>query len=388
MDFNRKCKEELLQIFELKDFPDNLEHSTEKLLCNRKIILYGAGAGFQTFLNYIVNRFGLKVHAVIDRKFQEKEIYYGIPAFHPTKYNPTSKEKQEAIVVITVTRPEYQNEIVDYLKSVGFQNITFAKNIYEFSLPCPPPELLEKGFNYYINNKEKILNVLDILADDTSREIYVAFMETHIFKKLIPIPHQPSTEQYFPSDINLKKGYNKFVHCGAYTGDTIIQMHENKKADSVESLICFEPDPYNYKVLVKTLSELKEINSTEIICFPCAVYSRNEHAYFKSAGLGSSIINNKEGNFVQCIALDTVLLNFKVTFISMDVEGSEIEALKGATALITRYRPDLAICVYHKPADIWEIPLFLNKLNLCYKFYLRNYRGFPIDTVLYATVDE
>jgi len=98
----------------MKNFQNTYTDDSVKKLIGKKIILYGAGAGFQTFYNYIVNRFGLKVHAVIDRKFQEKEIYYGIPAFHPTKYNPTSKEKQEAIVVITVTRPEYQNEIVDY----------------------------------------------------------------------------------------------------------------------------------------------------------------------------------------------------------------------------------------------------------------------------------
>jgi len=70
----------------------------------------------------------------------------------------------------------------------------------------------------------------------------------------------------------------------------------------------------------------------------------------------------------------------------MDIEGAEPEALVGAKNMICKYLPDLAICVYHSPNHLWEVPLYLNDLNIGYKFYLRNYTGFSIETVLYATV--
>ncbi len=68
----------------------------------------------------------------------------------------------------------------------------------------------------------------------------------------------------------------------------------------------------------------------------------------------------------------------------MDVEGAELEALKGAETLIKQNKPDLAICVYHTPNHIWDIPFYLEGLGLGYKFCLRNYTSFISETVLYA----
>jgi hypothetical protein len=70
----------------------------------------------------------------------------------------------------------------------------------------------------------------------------------------------------------------------------------------------------------------------------------------------------------------------------MDIEGAELNALKGARRIIEEQTPKLAICVYHKPKDIWEIPQLI--LDICprYKFYLRHYSFSPTETVLYAGI--
>lgn len=68
----------------------------------------------------------------------------------------------------------------------------------------------------------------------------------------------------------------------------------------------------------------------------------------------------------------------------MDIEGSEADALLGAQKTICKYKPDLAICVYHFADDIWEIPLLLDSWNLGYRFYLRTYSSNGFETVLYA----
>jgi hypothetical protein len=69
----------------------------------------------------------------------------------------------------------------------------------------------------------------------------------------------------------------------------------------------------------------------------------------------------------------------------MDIEGAELEALRGAKDTIMQYKPDLAICVYHTPNHIWEIPLFLDSLKCGYNFFFRNHTGFVVETILYAT---
>ena len=74
----------------------------------------------------------------------------------------------------------------------------------------------------------------------------------------------------------------------------------------------------------------------------------------------------------------------RVTMIKMDIEGSELEALKGAKQTIQRDKPKLAICIYHKPEDIIEIPCYIKELVPRYRLYLRHYGNGDTETVLYA----
>ena len=83
--------------------------------------------------------------------------------------------------------------------------------------------------------------------------------------------------------------------------------------------------------------------------------------------------------------MDEALSGQRVTFIKMDIEGSEMKALKGAEGIIKQQKPKLAICVYHKPEDIWEIPAYILSLRDDYKFYFRHYCYWGIgETVMYA----
>ncbi len=110
--------------------------------------------------------------------------------------------------------------------------------------------------------------------------------------------------------------------------------------------------------------------SYNIIALPCGVYSDEKQLRFAGGDKINSMISNNGNSFIQCIALDHVLPGFKPTFISMDVEGVELEALKGSEGLLKKSKPDLAVCVYHTPNHIWDIPLYLDSLNLGYKFIL------------------
>ena len=68
----------------------------------------------------------------------------------------------------------------------------------------------------------------------------------------------------------------------------------------------------------------------------------------------------------------------------MDIEGAELKALHGAESTLRKFRPKLAISVYHQLVDIVEIPRYLARLGLEYKFYLGHYTIHLEETVLYA----
>ena len=76
-----------------------------------------------------------------------------------------------------------------------------------------------------------------------------------------------------------------------------------------------------------------------------------------------------------------------ITFIKMDIEEAELNVLKGAEKLIKTYKPKLAVCVYHKREDIWEIPRLILSYVPEYKMYIRHYSLLKDETALYCVVE-
>ena len=84
-------------------------------------------------------------------------------------------------------------------------------------------------------------------------------------------------------------------------------------------------------------------------------------------------------------ALDAFFQNREApTFIKMDIEGAEREALAGVEQLIRSHKPKLAICAYHKVEDIYTLPELIRTFRDDYTFYLRHYSDTIYETVLYA----
>ncbi len=377
-------KAAISRLFDQGGFPDDAFY-LNKVFDGRKVIVYGAGECCHWFVEIVMKIHGYIPVAMLDKAFKHGDTYEGIPAYPPDGYQPTEEEKRNAIVVICVGKQEHHDEIIRCLKGLGFQHIIFLMDIYEIHNPFYQPEALRmKGFNFYLEQKDRILACLELLGDDQSREVYTRSLTTHLQRKPVPLPDRPRREQYFPKDIELSRGYSRFVNCGAYDGDTLRLLNET--CGKVDNIVCFEPEPQIYKRLVDYLEKHKSELAKNIVALPCAVYSQEARMRFASgSGLGSRISADGDST-VQGVALDHVLPGFNPTFICMDVEGVEPEVLKGAEGLIRKNCPDLAICVYHAPHHLWEIPLWLQSLELGYRFYLRNYTTFTNETVLYASI--
>lgn len=127
----------------------------------------------------------------------------------------------------------------------------------------------------------------------------------------------------------------------------------------------------------------------DIVLVPFGMWSEKKELYFQAHGTaGSKITNEISTNTIriQANSIDNICAEDKVTFIKMDIEGSELEALKGAATVIKRDKPRLAICVYHRPEDLYEIPFWIKETVPEYKLYLRHHSDGLCETVIYATL--
>ena len=131
------------------------------------------------------------------------------------------------------------------------------------------------------------------------------------------------------------------------------------------------------------------MKETNIVFRNVGVGDKHQFMFFSQSGLSSSsfVENDSSAQKVEIVAIDEDIID-KVTFIKMDIEGFEFKALQGVKNHIINDRPCLAICLYHKPEDMWQIPLYINDLVDSYDFYIRHYTLYHGETVLYVVPKE
>jgi FkbM family methyltransferase len=185
--------------------------------------------------------------------------------------------------------------------------------------------------------------------------------------------------QYFDGELIRFSSNEVFVDGGALNLDTSRILLS--KCDSVNKIYAFEPDSSNYKNCLK-VKETEVLEQIEV--FNLGLYNKTEVLSFTQYDNGSSHISCKGNSKIHVVALDEVLQDKNITFIKMDIEGAELDALHGAATIIKKYRPKLAISIYHRPNHIIDIPTYLKTLIPDYKLYIRHYSIYPQETILYA----
>ncbi len=189
--------------------------------------------------------------------------------------------------------------------------------------------------------------------------------------------------QYFDLPY-LTYGENEvFVDGGSCDGTSAVRFAQ-QCGKRYKKILCFEPDRRNIERVRQNLLS-RDIGDFEII--GKGLWDREQELSFVANGTADShIAAGGEENAVkiEVTSLDEVLYGSEASFIKMDIEGAEKNALKGARNTIVKYKPKLAVCVYHKPEDIWELPRLILEMREDYRLYLRHYSAGDTETVLYA----
>jgi FkbM family methyltransferase len=233
-------------------------------------------------------------------------------------------------------------------------------------------------------NGPEIRRAFHTWSDDESRRQFVRHIEFRLFADYSALP-AASGRIYFPSDVPLPLKDAVFVDCGAYDGDTIREFIE-VTAGQFRSIYAFEPDATNYSNLQRFVGSLDPQTRRCIHTFKAGVAGRRARLNFNATGdMGASFSPGGDIE-VEAVPLHEVLSEERgeSVYIKYDVEGAEMDALHGTAPLMARNPPALAVSAYHRPQDLWELPLYLASRDAGYQLFLRTQGSDGMDLICYA----
>lgn len=226
-----------------------------------------------------------------------------------------------------------------------------------------------------LNNRESIMRHLERVNSYRYLKLHANLYEQSVFDYhhgLIYLPQET---------LNELKGKD-FIDCGAYIGDSalIFETFYNPR-----KVYAFEPDPENYNYMVKTI-EINDLKKVEPLNL--GVGDTEEKVNFFHMSSASHIISDNSNSKVQITSIDKYMAgkDLNVGLIKMDVEGFELQALKGAKKTIEQFKPVLSLSIYHNAEQFIDVINYVQNLDLDYHIIIRHLSDFvPIaETYLIA----
>jgi FkbM family methyltransferase len=349
------------------------------------VLIYGAGnVGKELFS--LLTRQGVPVTGFLDRAAQPGAAWHGVPIRTPDDTSIPAAERQAVHVVMGIFNAYVEiPPIVRRLHQLGYGRVTSFLDLHDRFAA-------ELGDRFWLTARSRYAGLEPIIgaayelwADEGSRALYEAILRFRFTQAYEALPAPEQGQQYFPQALPPWRSPVRFVDCGAYDGDTLAQLLATGLP--LEAIAAFEPDPVNYAKLGHYTRAHRAALPETVCLFPCGVSSSLSQARF-SSGQGSGSHASAAGQtLIQCVSLDEALPQFRPTLIKMDIEGAEYGALWGARQLITEHRPGLAVCLYHRPEDLWQIPLLVRQFCPGGRYYLRAHCFNGFDSVLYWRPD-
>ncbi|MEA3553314.1 MAG: FkbM family methyltransferase [Campylobacterota bacterium] len=267
-------------------------------------------------------------------------------------------------------------EVKQKLDQMGFKNFSYL-SFYRYSnFTLADPPFIMDFKDDYLNNKEQYSKTYDLLEDEKSKDIFekvINFKISFDYNFMDGFTND-FDGQYFDKDIVPPLKDIVFLDGGGYVGDTTPNIIKNYP--DFKKIYLIEPSELHINIAKRDFEHIKNIEFIN-----CGL--SNKKVTINTSG-NQSNQNNCDHNY-QAQNIDTIdnIVKEKIDFIKLDIEGAEQDAIDGAQQTIKKYKPVLAICVYHKAEDWYKIPQKVLSINSEYKIYLRHYMEGIYETVMY-----
>ncbi len=355
----------------------------------KNIVLFGAGGLGRKILKGI-RLIGLEPVAISDNNSAIWGSHIdGIPVLTPRE--AADRFGCSAVFVVSIWRAggghRFENTS-SQLHSLGCKTVvSFVPLMWKYHDEFLPYYCIDRPEALF-SDADRILSAFDLWGDELSCREYFAQVRFRLLGDISGLSSPAPGEHYFPADILKPSAKEIFVDCGAFDGDVLRSLF-HICSDFTGRIFAFEPDPSCYQKLCQYVEGLSKDLKERIRVSPLGMGMRRDTLRFSPEKAGGSAVDPNGSMWVEIVSLDEYLKDEDgPTFIKMDIEGAEPEALAGSTALVSANRPMLAISSYHKPAHLWRIPLQIASMADGYAFFLRPHNEEGWDLVTYAISRE
>ncbi len=334
---------------------------------DRPVILYGTGNGADKILDEL-ERIGVKVQDVmVSDDFARGQVF-----------------RDFRVKNLFTLEQIYQDPVI--LIAFGSQRPEVMENIFSLAekhtvLCADVPVYGDNIFNtaFYVQYAAEIQKAYDCFEDSFSRKTFENIIRFRLSGELSCLQEVYADKEKVFREILCLGTQESYLDLGAYRGDTIDEfLHFT--GGKYREIVALEPDNKTYGKLIQHTARMQNTR-----CFCMGIWSENTDLCFDgSLGRGSSV--RKDGkSAVPVTTIDTLFRKRPLTYLKIDAEGAEAEALAGGETVIRRDKPRMNMALYHRSEDIFRLPLMLKSIRPDYRLYIRQHPHIPAwDLNLYA----
>ncbi len=346
----------------------------------KSLVLFGAGGiGSKTLAG--LRKLGIEPFAFTDSNRQLwRTAVNGLQVLPPQE--ACARYGKSALFLVTIWSGEgdRMRDRVRFLRDLGCERVaTFGPLYWKYPEIFLPHHAAAPAHQVH-QQADAVLQAAELWDDDASRFEYLSQLRWRLLFDFDSLADPVQHTIYFPPDLCSLVAGEVFVDCGAYDGDTLVSFLAQPKP-GFKKVFAFEPDPANFAKLSQRVAQLPARDS--IVIHQAATGAENGPVLFTADGTWAASMGSGT-TLVDCVELDDTLKDAPPTYIKMDIEGAELDAIEGARQIIARHSPVLAVCSYHKQDHVWNIPRLIHSINPGYRFFLRPHGIEVWDLVCYA----
>jgi FkbM family methyltransferase len=309
----------------------------------------------------------------------------GVEVFSP-KEASRRFDPHKVAVVVTIWCGEASDKMSDRiepLRSLGFKDIAlFGHLAWKYPDTFLPHYALDLP-SRLLQQADRVSRAFDLFEDRRSREIFVSHVRWRLHLDYDALPAPVNETIYFNPRLIRPSASEFLIDGGAFIGDTVQSFLETFGRHGFHKIRSFEPDPNNFEKLQKYVAMLPAEVRSKVFPMASALGDRISSISVETSGGPSSRVGHGDHQ-VACRTIDEFIEGKTLpTFVKLDIEGYEPQALRGARESISRGRAVVAACVYHAQNHLWEIPLDLEELTSGHRYFLVPHLSDGWDLVLY-----